>query len=897
MSDNYYSLQLCKRTRNGADGRSKCVDEWCAPIYNIEVFNTNPRHDEGFDTAEVSYFTKGDTSIREWRKVRLWEGDKFSDWWVESYDSEQIVYGAEPVYRKKLKLIELTKVLEKRPMRNLNFSRNVDGTARYTMRSMLNKVIYHMFTVLEIDRDTIPLKIELDSTIQGLDNDAPEMFFTEKTALEIFIEIGEVLGGFPRLLPRNVETGKYVLTYDMWDNPNAARHTVNNPCSVTVHRGIEGFADIVESNVKNCISGDDKNYSVYPCEGEYKGVNAEEYEVDITKDNAVFTLPKKINKIIKVEAIAYDERAIPTQQPQTRDMTNYVLEYKEWQALPKFNLFNLSGSTKDFSMYYKQGENKIYFENLKNIAILVRTLYEGAVTGRSLRLRVAYIPATEISVKAERSRKTTYGPQGPVTSKQLPISQVVNQISNVIQTQPYGTYLQGLVNRMIGEYKVTEVISKKGKPLYKTGDYLNGEIITEAYHQHGYQYVMSLYTTSKEFNRRSQFVGVPCEVRQWQIPDDNKVSDTVIHYAEEVVWSLEGDLEKIDNSSLTVTGKALYLSNYLGAGSGNKPSLAYVAWKNDTAVLQDNTFQNKLYGLLSIENNHTGTAVMLNFGAYDNNSIGFRSYRLMYDGATGADNKNITTAQNAISYQSGNATTEYMQLKISNEAPTKYNFSTDLTGTEGKKAPTDTESITQNKTFDFTFPMSNKQQFNECSPLVNFSEFYNGQIPNNLFKIDKDLRDIIKFVYQLDNVGISGTILTDNFVALNTFCIGGKTTNFKIYLRKESGIGIDENCELFAVTSTNSGTSAYGDYIEFLASRERREGEELTEPIDDEWFAYRHKGVILSDESNNILCENNTVFLTTCRYADGEGEEEEQTKIEVSIYLRYDFRKKQYKCM
>ena len=114
--------------------------------------------------------------------------------------------------------------------------------------------------------------------------------------------------------------------------------------------------------------------------------------------------------------------------------------------------------------------------------------------------------------------------------------------------------------------------------------------------------------------------------------------------------------------------------------------------------------------------------------------------------------------QNFISY---NEKANYLNIKISNVAPSSYVFDNSLLPLGGE---------TRNQNFEFSFPASNKKQYTDCQSFVDFGQWY----------IQKDLRERIKFNYQLDFVGKNGTIVYGKGVTLNRLCTN-KPTTFRIF--------------------------------------------------------------------------------------------------------------------
>ncbi len=375
-----------------------------------------------------------------------------------------------------------------------------------------------------------------------------------------------------------------------------------------------------------------------------------------------------------------------------------------------------------------------------------------------------------------------------------------------------------------------------------------------------------------------------------QIPDDNKVSDTIIHYAEEVAWSLGEPIESKDNSSLTESGKALYLSNYIGTNGGNRPSLAYIAFKTEEEVMESGVRDCTKYAMLSLNLININNLIIMQFACVDNYCVGIRSFH----DKESSDSEIIAKNQRAISYQEADINTEYMQIKISNNSPESYNFDESSTSTSAG-----TENIPENKTFDFTFPMSNTTQFVDCQPIIDFSTLthyvnaeqeldYIDSKPDNLFKIDKDLRDIIKFVYQLDNVAESDTILSKIVTENNAFC-GGVGIVLKVAvvaatnycLRADTNIANVEK-STFAATITHDAENH-----KLVVSGGSIVGGRLI-------YGIKNRAVAIIDESGNVYWATNNLKNVEQTITVND---QDKTELKFAIDLNYDFRKIIYKAM
>ena len=760
----FYKAQFCKNTYIDEKDSYKTKDEWGDYIVGIQAgLSIVNRFDEGLNTASFRFPSSSAAPIPQWTKCRIWCENDFTDWWVQECRVELAVPGKTKYYWKNVQLIELTKVLQTQTLRNLVFSRNVDGTSNYTIRGVLQRIIDQMFPVLyETDsngnvlpqyKKQIPIAIEIDGNIPRLDEEAPEFFFTETTVFEAFLRVGEYIGGMPELLPRNTATGKYVLTYKMWENDNRTRMTFSDLQDYSETASFENYAEIVESSVRNMLASNDEetNTLTYPCEGAYKGINAAEYETtipgeelsgeELSTGDIKFTLPFPVYKILKVESKSFRKglAAVETLNTVNPDNTTpyngNILEADIWRTVPPSNIFEGRLVGQDNYSYYVYDSPVLEIKNLKKA---LERLNAGGILSKSIRLRVTYIPIQPAKIQILKENKASE------TDLKLPIKQIVNQSANIVQGQAYSDYLQGLVNRLIGEYKVCQITQVRGAAYPEIGDIVNGEIVVESKHVYYCNYTVTIFTTSKEFNRRSQFVDIPQEIRQWQIPADGKVADTEFHYMDKIQMSLNESIENAGNDSAISAAVAYEMvSPKAELASSQKVKLAYIAWKSQQEQDSDANLQNANYALAAVNIFPLRNNLIFNWNAADNASMGVRSYH-----ANAANT--MSWSANRQTYISYNEKAEILRFKFSDSVPISYNFENDFTGTG-------TEGDDYNKAFDFTFPMSNKQQYLQANTVINFSG-------NRYFRIQKDLRERIMFFYQLCYEGVNGTKIGDVYL-------------------------------------------------------------------------------------------------------------------------------------
>lgn len=901
------------------------IDTWGNDIVGIQDgANIVNRFDEGLDTGSFAFYSSDPTPIPKWTKTRIWENESLTpsnDMWVKSCTVDKVVIGnKKPYYKKTVQLIELTNILHSLPLPTLCFSKNIDGTANYTIRQALQRIINQLFTplytleqpgtVLKNYKKQVPVAIALDENIQGLDDDCPEMFLTECTAFDAFLRFGQILNGMPRLLNRNNQ-GFYVLTFDRWDKRGISLdlNTDVKGTSYADNSEIDGFSDAVQSDIKNMLLEDEKNNALtYPFAGQFKGINTAQYTMTIegndteetylrTESGCIITLPLPIAKLIKVEAKIYTRNDQESNIKQVFPLeTNVnggyeaIVEEEEWRTIPpsiRLPLITSPGIGSETTSTYSYSGDVLKIAPLKYIMQLL-TVGEGingVFTSRSLRLRITYVPIQSAKMRVIRDNM----------EKPLPITQIVNQSANIVAGESYKDYLQGLSDRMIGEYKVIEVTQPKGARLLAVGDILNGEVVVETNRRYFTSFVITTATTSKKFNRRSQFIDIAQEIRQWQIPASGKTFERDVLYIDRAELQLGSAIENAVNES------GISSVDDLLKTEKTAPKLAYIAWKpqyqmvglpggailddwngvfdgdkllvnaqyygksdfplanfsrptklsgqvriifneedtvyegfnnveinGDTILCRgtyikgnydvlwemhasidnvdgelklkaekkiytdgaepqisagtylytitqyyveaeafDENADSRNYALMSSNNIALRNNIVCSWACQDNASVGVRGYHY-------ADGKTALYSASRQTYIAYNGKAKILRFKLGRTAPTNYVFDDTYTKTGA-------EDKASNQTFDFTFPMSKKAQFEGLSAANTAVDF----ATNRFFFIEKDLREQIRVFYQILVVGKGDTIVSDAMAKNSGLCVAADNS-LRLYVNADS---------------------------------------------------------------------------------------------------------------
>ena len=693
--------------------------------------------------------------IEAWTKARITLDDGSErNYFVESYNDELATQGEgiNGEYRVYISLIEQVKVTQSLypdSLTNSNLIRDDGQIQTSTIANLLNRVREQLWTMPEAQKgnnlDGTPFDFYFVQYGTWQNMVAPEMFFTDFTLFEILEQVGQVVGGFPQL-DWDEEIGKYWLTFRFWNDNNVPAHEDTSLVGLARHTGIDGQANCVVSNLANLqnMSNDGSNTVVFPCRGGFKALNTSEYTYNITPETLTLNMPYSIARVIKAEvwlglSVYY------------ADISALIIDYDKWVTLPEGISALLQPYTENWQvtrLYYKRNDNKIYNVNNAFYAIWSKLidLYPDDMprvgySSNGIMLRVTYQPY-------QSARVRTYKADGL-----QPIQIGYNQGANVVSSTAIARNLKGLVQRLEGKFQVYQKTVERGTPVYAVGDLLNGQRIVEADFEIDNALVNCLYTTA-EFNRRSEFVETPHNLRLWLNPSD-KIANRELQYGEECFVEINAQGTAV-SGGLTFDGRNA-LVNY-GSTTITPPSLAYVAFRSTQQIANDTDIYSVGYALATVTATPFDTSVLMTWKMADNVSMGERSYDYLQAILPTADRQMFVGVL---------PNSEYLNFKISSAIPTQFNYNAELTGI----AVNGGSETAFNKSFELTFPLSNKQQYSAATALVDFGQWY----------IQKDIRERIGFNYQLDFVGKNGTIIYPKAVALNRLCNPNPLTQIRVF--------------------------------------------------------------------------------------------------------------------
>lgn len=389
----------------------------------------------------------------------------------------------------------------------------------------------------------------------------PEITMTQSTLRENLQEVGKIVHGEPRLVPYGFDT--YRITYDRYGGTKKANRPTKYIEKVSEH-AIDSYCSSVDSAAQNLVNS--LNYAqgviCEPRADAYKTVRAETQYVRVTDANMIIKTTRPIYKIIKLECGLVKNNTISAPV----DITPYVFEKTVYDA----QLSSYSEAypySKAYALYYAIGNDTIGGLNFKVDSAWLPSFERYAivnildkVTGQTLDLpgewnddkdkqdgtnfypslafRVTYVPYFNV-------RLTQSKPY--IREFKEPAVLIYNQSANVIESRAYGENLKGAVARLGNpERSITYWLTSFAQ-IPEAGDLYDDDyyISTVACEMYGIGIKCTL-GLSKNFNRKSAYIGVSSERRLYEVSERAAYDRTTL-YKEYIVI---GDEETADNTLL-----------------------------------------------------------------------------------------------------------------------------------------------------------------------------------------------------------------------------------------------------------------------------------------------------------------------------------------------------------
>lgn len=615
--------------------------------------------DESYDNAKLSArnTNKEKTPAWSWFLVQI-KGEMS----LGEYNYSNVYIGNEKVtrihmskyYKHDFELIEPTKYLERFKISGISVTQTDD--VKQSLRSVVEKALSDV-------KRTYRVNFTLDESLD-LSQYSPEFTATKKETLFEFLynHIGKFINAIPRLIVTKDSFGllELKITYDYFDNIiSSTSHNRLPISSENLYQNNDNVSTYIDAEVSNLVvENNNKQASiVYPYKDGWINLRAD--DIRLTDTSATFDLPYPIKEILKFR-IRFDLDDITIKgkigdeegkisfyngSPQVFDITDYVLEENLWKALPVNDAYE-KDNNKHNTLYYQKGGTRI--ENIFTInkeilfsSYVLQKLIGSALIGYNA---FAYISGTTTSgeitsissVEIKGSFESIlfnveYIPYYETTTQQYTPYEdfnkgtlTFNQNSEIVNSSAFGKSMQyelknqnaNIIQKTAREYyprsKNSYGLGYKVKSEYSN---YNGEeyVVTNFVRQFNGNNIDILYTLSKDYIKKSQYISENREYRPYDIPEKTVV-DRHIHINEYVGISYS----KISTTTAITSKMQQDITDYIIGQSSfkNIQPIRFAIWRsyvngNESAPM-----------LLSATSTALGNTMQFDFAMVDNFSVG-----------------------------------------------------------------------------------------------------------------------------------------------------------------------------------------------------------------------------------------------------------------------------------
>lgn len=648
--------------------------------------------DETLDTATVIIApAKRQEVFPMWENVWL-TIDGVTRTYMVSEDSVDMLSKQPVLFKHTVQLIEPTKYLDVLPCDNLTFTKPSNQLSYPDDLEGKNASLWHvlrrirMCAQLRLENATEPFPFEIDPAVESelKSIEAPQFFLNVGNVRDAVNQVLKYINAVARCWI--AEDGTLMLAYDRFNKRNNLipdEHVDITKGYITNYgasQSIQDYASEVQTYVSNLTTDSenaDQAVIVYPGKYTWASVRANDNSGFLTTDNLCFPTPTPIYNVEMLKVWMPIVRGWATLNPEfyfyEADLTKFVVEesvYKTLEAKTKWKKVSVSGGEyydvdvlgRDTAIVYEYRGNTLYglsdtnpvsygylISNRSVVDVLAAYIY-----GKEKKVAV-YEPPKNEEVILNPGKNLTWtsdynfsdlmyrikyvgtidGRYSVVkTEKTVKAMINVNQATNLTDNIALGNNLEGLVQRLGQDEKLYTVRFKKYQNVWNIGDYTSdGYIVTKRGISIYNDIVIGNMTLNKNFNRRSQFVDLDSEIRQFVIPakENSLTRHSLVHlyayFGTQVVASNVDSIKSYQALQASISNYYLTLPDY---------ELGAAGISNLQKISQDNKPQKIAKGL---DSKSFGNSLAFTFGFDDNrsagNSIGENS-----------DKKNVETAIN-----------------------------------------------------------------------------------------------------------------------------------------------------------------------------------------------------------------------------------------------------------
>ena len=410
----------------------------------------------------------------------------------------------------------------------------------------------------------------------------PEIAMTKQTLRECLQQIGEIVHGEPRATAVKKD-GKWVyqITYDTYGGEKVWKHANRPHVAKSIAQSINEYATSTDSATENLISQikDYTGVTVEPYEGGGQSVRTETMYVRIEEGNMIIKTQRPVYFFPQENGLELYWNG------NWYDCTAYLYEQSVYNTQLSAYKDDPSES-KAYGLYYIRGEKNIYGLNFKqddpflpafeNYAIV--NIIQ-AVTGQkpsfgtgetnsyaTLIFRVRYTPFFNARVAQTKPNYRDY---------KYPAQLIYNQSANLVDARAFGENLKGVIARLGNAEKSHTYMLTRLKQIPKAGMKFDDDYyISAVYTEDMASYYRCTVALTKDFNRISQFIGVPSEKRYSQVSQTMAAERNVLYQEYLVI----GDYVEPDSDSRIGRSMLLSFATVFSHSVAMNPVSCVVAW-------------------------------------------------------------------------------------------------------------------------------------------------------------------------------------------------------------------------------------------------------------------------------------------------------------------------------
>lgn len=616
--------------------------------------------DETLDTATVIIVPANRQEVFPmWENVWLTIGETKRSYMI-SEDSVDIISKQPILFKHTVQLIEPTKYLDVIPCDNLTFTKPSNqlsypddlGGKNASLWHVLRRIRMCAKTRLEGSTEPFPFEIDpaVEDELKGIE--APQFFLNVGNVHDAVNQVFKYINAVARCWI--ADDGTLMLTFDRFNKrnkliPNAQLDiTRGYILNYGASQSIQDYASEVQTYVSNLTTDSenaDQAVIVYPGPDNWASVRAEDDSGVLTTANMCMLTPSPIYNVIKLELwaeINEDRGSVEG------DITNFLVTKEVYKSLPiktDWGKRTYEENGKIYVDYYvvKLGKDAaICYEYLGQIISGFSATYKIGIGIFSqsvidtivsvLYMQHLYIgndhygDPNESAIHVAEPRNILYritfgstidsrfaSTKDEISTREAMIN--VNQSTNLTDNIALGQNMQGLVQRLGQDERLYTARFNGYQYLWNLGDYTeDGYIVTKRGISIHNDAVIGNMTLNKNFNRRSQFLDLDSEIRQFVIPaKENSLTrhsliKQYVYFGIQEMEKGSGYLFSDKSFGLSLTNIEDYIENY----------------NPNVFMIQSDDFSGNIVG--AVDSKSFGNSIAFTFGFNDNRAAGNKVY-------------------------------------------------------------------------------------------------------------------------------------------------------------------------------------------------------------------------------------------------------------------------------